>query len=247
MGIKVNAFSIETLMFAVHDLVSRKKKTIIANHNLNSLSLVRKDAEMNRFYSLADAVHIDGMPIVFIGRLLGFPLSRVNRITYVDWTPHIMRAAAKKHWQICYVGSKPGVGEQAVQVLCKSYQNLKIKTHHGYFDVNSLKENRNVQNFVNDCNPDILLIGMGMPRQEKWILKNLEKLPDCLILPCGAALDYEAGITPTPPRWAGCLGFEWLCRLVAEPKRLWRRYLKEPWSLVMPFAKELWSMRIKGQ
>jgi N-acetylglucosaminyldiphosphoundecaprenol N-acetyl-beta-D-mannosaminyltransferase len=72
---------------------------------------------------------------------------------------------------------------------------------------------------------------MGMPRQEHWIVDHLDKLSVNVILNGGAALDYFAGVIPTPPRWAGRLGLEWLFRLMAEPRRLWFRYLVEPWFI----------------
>jgi N-acetylglucosaminyldiphosphoundecaprenol N-acetyl-beta-D-mannosaminyltransferase len=74
-------------------------------------------------------------------------------------------------------------------------------------------------------------VGMGMPRQEHWIMDNLHRLHSMVVLPCGASIDYVCGEIPTPPRWAGRWGLEWLCRLLAEPRRLWKRYLIEPWFL----------------
>jgi N-acetylglucosaminyldiphosphoundecaprenol N-acetyl-beta-D-mannosaminyltransferase len=242
MGVKVNSFTINTLMSMVCGAIDMQRRIIIANHNLHSLALIRKYLIMAEFYSIADAVHIDGMALVLIGRALGCPLKRANRITYVDWMPHLMAAAALNKWRICYVGSKPGVGEASAEVLRKRFEGLHIVTHHGYFDVKSAAENGVVLDYVNESTPDILMIGMGMPRQEQWILENLTDLPNTLVLPCGAALDYAAGIVPTPPRWTGWFCAEWLYRLLAEPQRMWHRYLVEPWSLAWPFARE-WCKR----
>ncbi len=87
--------------------------------------------------------------------------------------------------------------------------------------------------------PDILFVGMGMPRQELWILNNLEALPNCVIFSVGAAFDYEAGAQAEAPRWMGRMGVEWLFRLVHDPKRLARRYLIEPWSLSGLIARDI--------
>jgi N-acetylglucosaminyldiphosphoundecaprenol N-acetyl-beta-D-mannosaminyltransferase len=78
---------------------------------------------------------------------------------------------------------------------------------------------------------------MSTPRQAHGILDNLEQIPAHIILPSGAAIDYIAGAVPTPPRWSGNLGLEWRFRLIAEPKRLWQRYLIEPWFLLQWFLK----------
>jgi N-acetylglucosaminyldiphosphoundecaprenol N-acetyl-beta-D-mannosaminyltransferase len=85
---------------------------------------------------------------------------------------------------------------------------------------------------INRIRPQLLLIGMGMPRQEHWVYDNLEHLAANAIVLSGACFDYIAGAIPTPPRWMGQIGLEWLYRLATEPRRLWRRYLLEPWALL---------------
>jgi len=242
MGVRVNSFTMETLTAFVDQAVDLHQKIIIANHNLHSLALIRKSPKMAEFYGAAHAVHIDGMALVMVGRLLGLPITRTNRITYVDWMPHLMAAAAEKKWRICYVGSKPGVGEASAAVLRRRFKGLDIVVHQGYFNVRSAVENGAVLDYIMASDPAILMVGMGMPRQEEWIWDNLFDLPNSLVLPCGAALDYAAGIIPTPPRWAGRIGMEWLYRLMAEPGRMWYRYLAEPWRLVRPFVRE-WRKR----
>ncbi len=121
---------------------------------------------------------------------------------------------------------------------------MQIATAHGYFDVRSdSQENRAVLEMINAYQPHVLMMGMGMPRQEHWVLDNLEHISANAILTAGAAIDYVAGAVPTPPRWAGRLGLEWLFRLLAEPKRLWRRYLVEPWFILRLFLTELFKQR----
>jgi len=87
---------------------------------------------------------------------------------------------------------------------------------------------------VREFKPNVLFVGMGMPRQELWIADNVEALPQAVILPVGAAFDYEAGVQKAAPRWMGRLGVEWLFRLFADPKRLFARYCVEPWFLIGP-------------
>ncbi len=82
---------------------------------------------------------------------------------------------------------------------------------------------------INAFRPHVLMVGMGMPRQERWILHRFDELDANAILQSGACFDYVAGAIPTPPRWLGRFGLEWLYRLACEPVRLWRRYLVEPW------------------
>ena len=92
---------------------------------------------------------------------------------------------------------------------------------------------------ITDWRPDVLLVGMGMPRQERWIARHQHDLPPCVTFPVGAAFDYEAGAVATPPRWTGRFGVEWLYRFATEPRRLFTRYFVEPWSLIVPALADL--------
>lgn len=117
-----------------------------------------------------------------------------------------------------------------------------MKTAHGYFDLSSVEANQQIIAEINAWQTDLLLVGMGMPRQEHWVLDHRSELQAWCILPVGAALDYVAGAIPTPPRFMSRIGLEWLARLVAEPRRLWRRYLLEPLALVRFVGVDLRSM-----
>jgi len=87
---------------------------------------------------------------------------------------------------------------------------------------------------------------MGMPRQEHWILDHLDQLPPCVICNVGALMELIAGSLPTPPRWVGRIGLEWLYRLLTNPRRVWRRYLLEPWALLPWLIQDLWNYRGPG-
>ena len=233
LGINVNPLSIPQLNALIAEAITQKERWIIAHHNLHSIYVYHHDLKMGTFYAKADYIHIDGMALVILGRLLGLPLKREQRVTYVDWTDPLMTEAAQRGWRIFYLGSKPGVAEQGAKILQQKFPGLQIATAHGYFDAHpDSQENQAILETINTYQPHVLMVGMSMPRQEHWILDNLERLSTNVILPSGAAIDYVAGAVPTPPRWAGRWGLEWLFRLLAEPKRLWRRYLVEPLFLI---------------
>ena len=90
---------------------------------------------------------------------------------------------------------------------------------------------------IRDYAPDVLMVGMGMPRQEIWIEENLKDIFATAIFCCGGLMDLVAGEIPTPPRWLGPLGLEWLFRLFSQPVRTWRRYLLEPWFIFFRVTK----------
>lgn len=229
----VNPLTISDLNSLIAQAVSLQKRWIIANHNLHSIYLYYHDAKMRKFYDKADYIHVDGMPLIWLGKLLRYPLKREHRVTYADWNEPLIAEAAKQGWRVFYVGSKPGVAERGATILREKFPGLQIATEHGYFNSSiDSEENKKIVAKIQSYQPQVLMVGMSMPRQEHWILDNLEQLPVNIILPSGAAIDYIAGAIPTPPRWAGKLGLEWLFRLISEPKRLWQRYLVEPWFIL---------------
>lgn len=242
LGVEMDALDIPQLNGLVAESIQQQQKWIIANHNLHSLYIFHHDSKMRAFYAKANYTHIDGMPLVFIGKLLGHYLKRKHRVTYADWVWYLMEEAAIKDWRIFYLGSKPGIAQQGANILRQKFPGLKIACAHGYIDVGKdSQENQATIATINAFQPHILMVGMSMPRQEHWILDNLEQLHTNVILPSGACIDYVAGAVPTPPRWMGRMGLEWFYRLFSEPKRLWKRYLLQPWFVIKLLIQEIWG------
>jgi N-acetylglucosaminyldiphosphoundecaprenol N-acetyl-beta-D-mannosaminyltransferase len=233
LGAQVDAITMDELHQVITDTVRTNQQKVIANHNLHSLYLYHHDSAMREFYSHASCVHIDGMPLLWFARMAGHSLRAVHRVTYADWFPKLVGAAAQRQWRVFYLGSKPGVGERGAAILRQRNPGLEMAVAHGYFNMHKdSAENRSVLHQINSFSPHLLMIGMGMPRQEHWALQNLDRIQANVIFNSGAAMDYIAGEIPTPPRWSGQIGAEWLFRLASDPYRLWRRYLLEPWMLV---------------
>jgi N-acetylglucosaminyldiphosphoundecaprenol N-acetyl-beta-D-mannosaminyltransferase len=218
--------------------IAERRPGVVANHNLHSLYLLRRAPEMARFYERADLIEADSTPLIAWGRLLGRPIGRQHRCTYLDWREAFWARAAAQRWRVFYLGGEPGVAERGAEAVRRRWPGLRIAVRHGRFDMDGA-ENATVLDEIKAFAPDVLFVGMGMPRQEAWILANLDRLDPCVAFSVGAAFDYEAGAAATPPRWAGRLGVEWLFRLAAEPRRLAGRYLIEPWSLIGPAAADL--------
>lgn len=230
LGVEVDAVSIHELNALIVDAVAQRRRVLIAHHNLHSVHLYHRDPKMRAFYGRATVIHIDGMPLVYWGQLLGYPLETRHRVTYVDWVRPLMAEAARRGWRVFHLGGQPGVAERATQRLRKEFPRLQLETYHGYFDMGG-EENDRVLDLIAGYGPNVLMVGMGMPRQEYWVLNNWERIHANAVLTSGACFDYLGGAIPTPPRWMGRCGLEWLYRLLSEPRRLWRRYLVEPWGL----------------
>jgi len=233
LDVDVQALTVADLHKCISEAVARGERWIIANHNLHSLYLYHHYEKMREFYSKAKIVYVDGMSIIWLGKLLGQPFKPCHRVTYMDWIGPLTDEALKQHWRIFFLGSRPGVASRASEILRESRPDLTIASEHGYFDSRpESQESQAVLERINSFAPHILMIGMGMPKQEEWICDNLERLNANAILNAGACMDYIAGEQSLPPRWLGRLGLEWLYRLGSEPGRLWSRYLVEPWYLL---------------
>ena len=233
-GLTLHPKSMAGLNELVERGISENRKWIITNHNLHSVYLLHRRPRLRKFYEGAHWTFIDGMPLIALGRLYGYPLERKHRVTLADWTHPLMKLAASRGWRVFYLGSRTDVVGKGAMVLRKQYPALKIEVSGGYFDTRpGSEENEALLQRINCYQPDLLMVGMSMPRQEYWTHDNFERINARVILSSnGAAMDYIAGAVKTPPRWAGRLGLEWLSRLMNEPRRLFGRYLLEPWYIL---------------
>jgi N-acetylglucosaminyldiphosphoundecaprenol N-acetyl-beta-D-mannosaminyltransferase len=248
LGVRVGAYTIDDLHAVIGDAVRADTRVVIANHNMHSVALARRDAKFRAFFDAADVTHVDGMPLVPLGRMLGAPLTRAHRVTYVDWVPALMAEAERRQWRVFSLGGRPGVGEQGAAVLRARHPALEIATGHGYFDQRAgSTESEAVLARIAAFRPHVLLVGLGMPRQEHWAYDHRGRIAANATLMAGAALDYVAGAVPTPPRWAGRWSLEWAFRLAAEPKRLGTRYLVEPWPVLGLFVREWTTRALRGE
>ena len=234
LGVTVHAVTQDELFDFIARAIAERRKVIVANHNLHSVYLYHRHPAMRRYYEMAGLVHVDGMPIVYWARLRGFPLAPKHRLAYIDFLPPLLNKAAGMGWRVFYLGGKPGVAERAAEKFRAQFSSLQIETHDGYF-----QDDQAVLRRIRAFDPDLLLVGMGMPRQEEWVARHYDQISARVVMNCGAAFDYFAGEKATPPRWLSSLGMEWAFRLLTEPRRLARRYLVEPWLMIPIFVRDL--------
>lgn len=245
LGHRVDLLTQEDLTLSISHAVSTNRRLVVANHNLHSLYLAKQLPEFRRFFGeCADLVHADGMSLVILGRSCRKPIRRNHRTTYLDWILPLLDTAEANGWRVFYLGGTESNTENVRRYMSLAFPDLTFSTHHGYLDHPDVT--KAAIDRVNKFQPDLLFLGMGMPRQELWLSEHWEAVAAKVALTAGGCFDYLTGVQAAPPRWTGRLGLEWLSRLVHNPKRLWRRYLIEPWALLPDYLIELarsWSGR----
>lgn len=230
LGSPIDLMDEEALDAVVESAIATGQKKIIGNHNIHSLFLYQRNAAMRAYYDAAHNIHVDGMGVVWLAQLAKIPLERKHRITYLDYFAHLLPMAAERGWRVFYLGTKPEIVARGISRLREQCKGLQIEYAHGFFDHRpGSEDNKRILKTINDYRPHILLVGIGMPKQEQWVYDHRLEIEANAIFNAGGYMDYIAGAIPTPPRWMGRLGLEWLYRLVSEPRRLAFRYLIEPW------------------
>ena len=224
LGVGVDAVTVEGLHAEIRRLV-RRRGGVVLNANAHCLNLCYGDPALRRFFGGADLVFCDGAGVRLAARVLGGRIP--ERITYADWLPRLATFAEEEDLSLFFLGARPGVAGKAAERLRRTHPDVKVAgVRHGFFDpAVDGPENGAVVAEINASAPDILLLGLGMPLQERWLMENRHKLNFGVALTGGAVFDYAAGNLRRGPRLLTDNGLEWLARLLIEPRRLWRRYL----------------------
>jgi len=235
----IDAYKVPTLLDDIEAAAATGRPWLIANHNVNSLTLMQRDAAFRDFFTRADRIFLDGVGALLLAKVTGAQLRHEHRVAVLDWIWPLCARAEERGWSLVHVG---GTGEglaRARQAILERHPSLALTTVDGFFDIHDERENDAVLAEIARARPTVLLVGMGMPRQELWLDRHLDDLPPTVVITVGGILSFLGGERPTPPRWLGRLGIEWLYRLVTEPRRLWRRYLLEPVHLLPVVAREV--------
>jgi N-acetylglucosaminyldiphosphoundecaprenol N-acetyl-beta-D-mannosaminyltransferase len=226
------------LLDLFRERVNAGQQCLTAYQNMHGLHVRLHDAALERLHRLPRTfVHIDGMPLVFLCRLAGIRASRDHRVTLVDFIWPLLELAAREKWRVFYLGGTEEVLANGLAAIVDRIPALEILGHSGYFDTSDSAANRHVLDEIAAFRPHLVLVGMGMGRQERWILDNFAELAPASVYAVGACMEYLAGAVKVPPRWMGRAGLEWLFRLAGDPKRFWFRYMLEPWSVVAYVAR----------
>jgi N-acetylglucosaminyldiphosphoundecaprenol N-acetyl-beta-D-mannosaminyltransferase len=234
-GSKVTLATRDELLETIAASIAEAKPCVVASQNMHGMYVGTREESFERLHALDETVvHIDGMPIVLLCRLAGIPARRDHRATLVDVIWPLLELAAAREWRVFYLGAQGETLERGMAAIRARFPRLPLASHHGFVDAtNEAAVVERIRAFA----PQLVLVGMGMGRQERWILEHGREIGPACFFTVGACLEYVSGTVRTPPRWMGQAGLEWLFRLAENPRRFWFRYLIEPWVVLVHCAR----------
>ena len=222
LGLEIDSLTTEEFLERLSAFVAAGRPRQVVYLNADCVNKCWNDPEYRETVADADLVYADGMGIVWASRLFGNPLP--ERVNAGDMLPDLCRMSVERGFKLYFLGGEPGIAAQAADRLRSQYPGLRIVgTQHGFYDDGQDEEA--IVEQIRAAEPDMLLVGMGAPRQELWIRRNKDRLGVPVIWGVGGLLDYCADKFSRAPVWMRKAGMEWAYRLALEPRRLWKRYL----------------------
>lgn len=227
MDVRVDNLTLDTALEQVEILIADSKGDGVPRQvfftNVHSIHLARKDREFKRRLDCADLVLPDGSGLKIAGKVLDKPI--MENLNGTDFTPKICRMAEVGGWSVYLLGARKNVISKCCRNLSSRFPHLTIAGYHdGYF---TDQEEQEIIDEINDLQPDILLVALGSPSQEKWIAHNAHRLDVRVCFAIGGLFDFLSEEIERAPLWMRELGMEWLFRFLQDPLAKWNRIIIE--------------------
>ena len=241
LRLRVDATSYEDATRRVVAWARNKESRYVCVAPVSTVIEAHDSAEFRRTVNGADLVTPDGMPVVWGLRICGH--RSATRVYGPDLTLSVLKAAAREAIPVGFCGGTDMVLERLVEVAKNRFPGLPVAYAYAPpFRPLSLEEDRKIVDDINASGARILFVGLGSPKQERWMGAHCGRVR-AVMLGVGAAFDFLTGQKPQAPRWMQQGGLEWLFRLLTEPRRLWRRYLFGNSKFLVLFAMQLLNLR----
>lgn len=228
LGKQVSCLTMAEVLEWIRMMVEQKKPRHIITANAEILYKAYKEEAFGRLVEKADLVTADGSGVTLASRLLGTPIP--ERVTGVELTERLFSLAEEKGWGLYFLGAAQETVEKAVLNVLSRHTRLRVVGYHdGYY---SQEETAQVVANINTAKPDILLVALGVPKQEEFIQEHLKELQVPVSIGVGGTFDILAGTAKRAPEWMRQRGLEWLYRLYRQPSRF-KRMLALPKFLIL--------------
>lgn len=239
LNTQVDNLTMDETLDRIEQLISLNKNAYVVTPNVDHIVQLEHGGVLCEVYQDADLILTDGKPLIWISELYGTPIK--EKISGSDLFPLLCQRAAQKGYKMFFLGAAEGVAAKAAENLMAKYPGLQVVGTYSPpfgFEENA-DELAKIYDMIKSAQPHILVVGLGCPKQEKFIYNHREALGVPLSLGLGASLDFEAGNIKRAPKWMSDHGLEWLYRAVSEPKRLAKRYFVD----AIEIAPIVWKYR----
>lgn len=225
LGVGVHALNMKNALETIREAISQRQKGYICVTGVHGISEAQADDGFKRILNNAFLCTPDGMPLVWVGWLKG--RKEMDRVYGPDLMLNLLALSEKSGYRHFFYGGADGTVNTLREKLQKRFPRLQIcGVYEPPFRPLTPSEFTDLQRQLEVAKPDVMWVGLSTPKQEKFMAEHLARLNVTLMVGVGAAFDFHAGKTRQAPHWMQRSGLEWFFRLCTEPKRLWRRYLK---------------------
>lgn len=225
MNIEIDNLTMQEALSAIDRLIQESKGSYVVTPNVDHIVQLETNKELQAVYKNAALILTDGKPLIWISKWYGTPIK--EKISGSDLFPLLCEMASKKGYKMYFLGAKEGIAAKAAKLLSERFEGLNVVgTYSPPFGFeNDFIEMEKIKSLIKMSEPDILVVGLGCPKQEKFMYHHCKELGVPISLGLGASFDFEAGNIKRAPRWMSNHGLEWLFRITQDPKRMAKRYL----------------------
>ncbi|MBD7955057.1 WecB/TagA/CpsF family glycosyltransferase [Stenotrophomonas sp. Sa5BUN4] len=212
----------------------------VVTPNVDHIVMLDSDTEFAEVYRQASYVLADGWPVYAASRLLRRPVP--ERVAGSDLVPAVLEHAEQNRLplSVFVLGGMGDVPHRAIDNVSRSYPSLRAAGSYSPplgFEADE-SESSAIIDMIRASAANFIILGLGSPKQEKWVFRNRHLLPAGIAICAGATVDFMAGSVKRAPRWMGAIGLEWLYRLSSDPRRLFRRYARDAFIFPGIFIRE---------
>lgn len=246
-GLDIDNLSMPETLAEIQRLAAAGRHALVVTPNAQHVSLLRSDLGLRAAYAVADLIVADGIPLIWMSKLLRRPLK--ERVAGADILPAFAKVAAGKGYRLAFLGAAPGVAAKAAEILARENPGLNVAAAiappRGFHE--DPAANAKVIAEVRAARPDVLFICLGTPKGEVWAGRNKDAAGAAVTVCVGAAFDFITGVQKRAPLFVQQAGMEWLYRLFHDPYRLWKRYTLGNLHFLYLAALDLMSSLIDGK
>jgi N-acetylglucosaminyldiphosphoundecaprenol N-acetyl-beta-D-mannosaminyltransferase len=225
LGVGISVLNLPSALAEIAAAIRTRRKGYVCVTGVHGVIEAQSDKAFRKILNGAFLCTPDGMPMVWLGKIRGH--AEMSRVYGPDLMLDVFAWSEKNPCRHFFYGGADGVAQLLAEKLQAKFPKLEVVgCYTPPFRPLNAAEEKELQERVRAAKPDILWVGLSTPKQEKFMAEFLPKLDTTLMIGVGAAFDFHAGRTRQAPRWMQRSGLEWLFRLVCEPRRLGKRYLK---------------------